>query len=387
MNILFVLYHDFSTSSAIHVHNFANLLVKNGCKCAVAVPENKKSAQEYLGEDILYQPSTYNEAIDDELFEGDGLDIIHAWTPRENVRKQCGLLATKYPGAKLIIHLEDNEEMIVESFVGLPYRQIASLSEERLRFLLPDLLASPYHYPRFLKKADAVSVIIDELMDFVPSPHKQHHRLWPLIDLQCFSPEIDGKGLRQRLGISEDDFLLCYVGSVHGVNAAEVRSLYEAVHLANEGAVTVKLIRAGRDVVDFLGEDKEILQQHVIDMGYVAMDEVPLIMAAADLLVQPGEVDRFNRYRLPSKIPEFLATGKPVAVPRTNIGLYLKDRENVILLETGSVDSIVSVIRMVLNDRSLGEAIGMQGRTFAEEHFSEETVYRKLIGFYESVVG
>ncbi|AGF78996.1 glycosyltransferase [Desulfocapsa sulfexigens DSM 10523] len=387
MNILFVLYHDFSTSSAIHVHNFANLLAKNGCNCAVAVPANKESVTEYLGGDVLYQPCTFAESLERsvELFSGEAMDIIHAWTPRENVRKQCDLLKKRYPGSKLIVHLEDNEEMIVESFVGLPYDQIRSLSEERLRFLLPDLLASPYHYPLFLEQADAVSVITDALLDFVPS-HKVYHRLWPAIDLRRFSPEIDGRAVRNRLGFSEDDFLICYVGSVHGVNAQEVRSLYQAGFMANDLGIPVRLIRAGRDVVDFLGADKDELQRYVTNVGYVDMDDVPGLMAAADLLVQPGENDRFNRYRLPSKIPEFLAVGKPVAVPRVNIGLHLQDRENAFLMETGDAASIVAVIRLISNDRELGERIGANGRTFAELNFSEDTVYGKLSAFYESVL-
>lgn len=387
MNILFVLYHDFSTSSAIHVHNFANLLVRNGCHCAVAVPANKESVTEYLGGEVLYQPCTFSESLERsiELFGGEAMDIIHAWTPRENVRKQCDLLQKRYPESKLIVHLEDNEEMIVESFVGLPYELIRSLSEERLRFLLPDLVASPHQYPRFLEKADAVSVIIDELLDFVPR-HKLHHRLWPMIDLCRFGPDIDGTAVRKHLGFSEDEFLLCYVGSVHGVNAKEVRSLYQAVFAANNLGIPVRLIRAGRDVVDFLGEDRVELQRYVRNVGYADMDDVPGLMAAADLLVQPGENDRFNRYRLPSKIPEFLGIGKPVAIPRVNIGLHLLDRKNVLLMETGDSASIVAAIRLIYNDRELGEMIGANGRKFAELNFSEETVYKQLSAFYESVL-
>jgi glycosyltransferase involved in cell wall biosynthesis len=387
MNILFVLYHDFSTSSAIHVCNFANLLVRNGSHCVVAVPENKESLAEYLSGEVLYQPCTFSESLDSsvKLFDGGTLDIIHAWTPRENVRKHCDLLQKRYPGSKIVVHLEDNEEMIVEAFVGLPYEQISSLSEERLRFLLPDLLASPYHYPLFLEKADAVSVITDELLDFVP--HRNlYHRLWPVIDLCRFSPEIDGVEVRGRLGFSEDEFVLCYVGSVHGVNSKEVRSLYQAVFTTNSLGIPVRLIRAGRDVVDFLGADRDELQRYVTNVGYADMNDVPGLMAAADLLVQPGENDRFNRYRLPSKIPEFLAIGKPVAVPRVNIGLHLQDRQNAFLMETGDTASIVDVIRLIYDDRELGERVGANGRKFAELNFSGEAVYEHLSAFYKSVL-
>ncbi len=61
--------------------------------------------------------------------------------------------------------------------------------------------------------------------------------------------------------------------------------------------------------------------------------EVPGYLALADAFVQPGAPDEFNRYRLPSKLPEFLAMGRPVILPRCNIGNELSDRENAMLLE------------------------------------------------------
>ncbi len=386
MNILFVLYHDFSTASAIHVHNFANLLVSKGHNCAVAVPNNKDSVFEYLPANVLYWPCTFTESIEGTgaFFEDNTLDIIHAWTPREIVRKQCFRLQEKYPTSKLVVHLEDNEEMIVESFSGIPYENLKFLSEKRLQYLLPDLLASPYHYPLFLEKADAVTVITRELLEFVPA-RKKSLRLWPVINLNIFSPIVDGREVRKQLEISDDQFVLCYVGSVHGVNAMEVRSLYIAVYLANRHGIPVRLIRAGRDVSDFLGDCENELKQYVHELGYVDITDVPSLMVAADLLIQPGWNDRFNRYRLPSKIPEFLAVGKPVAIPRVNIGLELKDGQEALIMEKGNVSSMIDAIRKIYNDRELGDQIGRNGRKFAEKNFSEDIVFNKLIEFYSDV--
>lgn len=386
MNILFVLYHDFSTASAIHVHNFANLLTRRGHKCAVAVPDNKQSVSEFLTDSVLYHPCTFIESLDKigAFSENNIPEIIHAWTPREIVRKQCCRLREKYPESKLVVHLEDNEEIILESFTGISYENLSHLSEKRLNYLLPDLLVSPCNYPVFLEEADAVTVITQELLEFVPA-NKKHITLWPVIDLNRFNPMADGKQIRKQLELSEDMFVLCYVGSVHGVNSMEVRSLYLAVSLANRLGIPVRLIRAGRDVVDFLGDCRDELKQFVYDLGYVDMASVPGLMAAADLLVQPGRNDRFNRYRLPSKIPEFLAIGKPVAIPRVNIGLELQDGQEALLMEEGNASSIVKAITKVYTDRDLGSRIGARGREFAEKNFSEETVFEMLIEFYMEV--
>jgi len=90
VNILFITYYDFSSNSTIQIHNFANALVKIGNDCCVAVPTNKKSLEEYIGGEIRYTPLNYSDLDRPHLFtNGKGPDIIHAWTPREIVRKQC----------------------------------------------------------------------------------------------------------------------------------------------------------------------------------------------------------------------------------------------------------------------------------------------------------
>jgi len=375
LNILFVLYYDFSASSAIHVHNFANLLVKNGNQCHVAVLRNKRRVSHYFSNEILYTPLEYEDDLPATV------DIIHAWTPRESVRKYCLHVLEKFHNAKLIIHLEDNEELIVESYTDIPYKYLCELPEERVCHLLSDLTISPTKYKRFLAKADGITVITEELLDFIPQ-EKPYIRQWPLIDLDLFSPKVHGDLVRKELEIPPEQFVLCYIGSVHGVNAREVKSLYLAVYLANRCGIPTTLIRAGRDVVEFPGEGADELNQYVINLGYVAMDDVPNLMAAADLLVQPGQVDRFNRYRLPSKIPEFLATGKPVAIPETNIGLALRDGFNAIIMKEGNAETIYGAIKKITNSLDSGRAVGAKGREFAEENFSEQAVLDQLLHFY-----
>jgi len=219
------------------------------------------------------------------------------------------------------------------------------------------------------------------LKDFIPNGQLAH-RLWPVIDSGRFAPSTRKSLTRKKLGIDPDDFVLCYIGSVHGVNAQEVRYLYEAVALANEKGLSVKLIRTGRDTVDFLGNSAKELKRNVIELGYVDMEDVPVLMSMADLLVQPGSVDRFNRYRLPSKIPEFLATGKPVAVPKVNIGLSLTDGLNAFVMEDGNAEAIVKVIDKVKQNPDLGSQVGARGRQFARKNFQEKVIVKQLTAFY-----
>ena len=62
------------------------------------------------------------------------------------------------------------------------------------------------------------------------------------------------------------------------------------------------------------------LAAQTVQVGPVPWLEVPGYLALADAFVQPGSPDDFNRYRLPSKLPEFLAMGRPVILPHCNLG-------------------------------------------------------------------
>ena len=71
--------------------------------------------------------------------------------------------------------------------------------------------------------------------------------------------------------------------------------------------------------------------------------------------------DDFNRYRLPSKLPEFLAMGRPVMLPHCNIGHDLEDGEDALLLERGDAIEIAERLEQLIADRELARAALRRG--------------------------
>ena len=88
----------------------------------------------------------------------------------------------------------------------------------------------------------------------------------------------------------------------------------------------------------------------VLDLGFVSRDRLWDLLAAADVLVQPGGPSPFNDYRFPSKLPDFLACGKPVVLPATNIGRHLADGEEALLLRRGDAAEIFEAVRRLAGD-------------------------------------
>lgn len=312
-NVLFVLYEDFHSNSAVHVHYFANNLIELGLDCVVSVPYNKQTVSA-VGKNFepLYKVTEYSEISRLNYFFDNRKppDIVHVWTPREVIRQYCEELRQNYD-FKLVIHLEDNEEYILERCLNKSFQELLALAHT---LELPNNLSHPLKYRQFMGTADGVTVIMEPLKQFVPT-NTPSLTLWPGVNSEDFYPREKNLELLQRFDIPPDSLVFCYTGNVHAVNIAEVRSLYLAIALLNREGKPAILIRTGRDFCQFLGEDDHWARQYCRELGYVDRSLLPDILALADVLIQPGRVDKFNNYRFPSKLPEFFAMGKPVILP------------------------------------------------------------------------
>ena len=256
-----------------------------------------------------------------------------------------------------MVHLEDNEEALVGAYLRLPPRVVRALPQRLLAALLPERLSVPELSRDFLRSADGVTVVVDALAPGgIPSC-----RLWPFVDLDAFSPARTDGGWRARLGIEASETVLCYPGNVHPANKGEVRELYLGVARAAALGVRVRLLRTGKDHCGFLRPWERRCRDHVVELGFLEASQIPSLLAAADILVQPGAAGAFNDYRFPCKIPEFLASGKPTALPATNVGLLLKDGEEALLLARGDREEIGRAIATLAGDADLRARVG-EGR-------------------------
>ena len=73
----------------------------------------------------------------------------------------------------------------------------------------------------------------------------------------------------------------------------------------------------------------------MIALGQVERRLLIDLLKSADLFVQPGRPGPFNDYRLPSKLPEFMAVGRPIVLPFANVGTRLRDGVDAMLLREG----------------------------------------------------
>jgi glycosyltransferase involved in cell wall biosynthesis len=128
------------------------------------------------------------------------------------------------------------------------------------------------------------------------------------------------------------------------------------------------------------------LEERVFWMKEYPRDAIPCIICNADLLVLPRPDSKQAQGGFPTKLGEYLATGKPVCATRVGeIPDYLTDNESVFFAEPGSVESFAEAMEMALSDPENAKSVGANGRRVAEEHFNKDVQARKLMEFLEQL--
>jgi glycosyltransferase involved in cell wall biosynthesis len=368
MRALFIYFGPFDVNSGIQAYHFGNELTDLGWEVTIAAlgdPARAKTVGEPRFECISHDD------IDrkiEQMRRDPKETIVIGWTPRERVRLMT-MDAVRRLGAPYTIHLEDNEELLIESATGRSLAELQRLPLRQQDSLVPIDLIHPTHHREFLDGAAGITVITEALNEFNHAG-RPHSVVRPGIDLERFRPNLEPHS-REELGLSKDDFVLVYHGIIHYANQHDMLSLYLAVKLLQRRGHRVRLLRLGH--TEFGGPDPRAfraLGDGVVELGPTPWRDMPAYLAVADAYVQPGPPDDFNRYRLPSKLPEFLAMGRPVILPHCNIGNDLTHGENALLLEQGNAMEIVVRIEELLADRDLAARLGDGARRFAVERLS-----------------
>jgi GT2 family glycosyltransferase/glycosyltransferase involved in cell wall biosynthesis len=386
VNFLFVNYGDFTSNSLNHIGAFANQLTTIGHSCVVVVPEKPETISVIV--DPLFTAATFARALEPEPLFADRrpADVVHAWTPRENVREFTLAYLRQNRGTALLIHLEDNEEFLMESFAHEPIERLKLFSDEDLAARLSPRLSHPIRYRNFLRVAHAATCITDRLREFVPTG-KATHRLLPGLNLEAYRQFKPDPALRESIGVKPHEKLIVFPGSTTFANVADIRALMLAVRLINERGTPCKLVRAGFNPPNFAPELAALGGGHVIDLGFIPKSSGRLepLLALADILVQPGIADAFNDYRLPSKLPEFLSMGRPVVTPRANLAREMEEGRHALLLDTGTPDEIAEKCLQVFGDDALAQRLSEGALEFARIHFDLKTNTDGLFSFYQQV--
>lgn len=113
--------------------------------------------------------------------------------------------------------------------------------------------------------------------------------------------------------------------------------------------------------------------------GQVPRSEIPRHLGEASVLVLARPSSQQADAGFPTKLGEYLASGRPVIVTRTSdISEYLTDGETAFIVPPGDLEALVTALRRVLSDPESASAVGAAGRHVAEESFDYRVAGRTL---------
>jgi glycosyltransferase involved in cell wall biosynthesis len=110
------------------------------------------------------------------------------------------------------------------------------------------------------------------------------------------------------------------------------------------------------------------LEDKVLFHNGVPLDQVPDIIANADLGVVPKRADSFGNEAYSTKIMEFMSQGIPVIVSRTKIDSFYFNESDVCFFEPENVDELADRILYLARNREQREILSRNGLAYAQRN-------------------
>jgi glycosyltransferase involved in cell wall biosynthesis len=147
-------------------------------------------------------------------------------------------------------------------------------------------------------------------------------------------------------------------------------SLFIAAYFENDGNRMLELINSSK------------YSQRIIYLGTIHRDEIPAFISNAKLCVLPRPNSRQAEGGFPTKLGEYLSSGRPVCI--TTVGEipdYLQDMESAFFAEPGSSDSFAVAMAKALTEPSLADRVGLTGKKVAVNVFNKDIQGKNLFNY------
>lgn len=205
------------------------------------------------------------------------------------------------------------------------------------------------------------------------------------IDTNRFSPNNDGSIIRQRLGISNKDKLVLFVGRM--IREMGLHTVLEVAPqlLLKSDKVKFLIIGGKGDLYESAIQLSRRYKKHVFVFSNVPLEDLPLYYSASNILVAPTKGDRACGSLAAA---EAMATGKPVIASKVGgIPEIVIDGETGLLIPPEDPLALEKAILDLLKDESLIKKMEVRGRIQAKTYLDKDKTNLKMEKIYSEIVG
>lgn len=327
----------------------------------------------------------------------DGYRVVRTWlyaTPNEGfVRKTLGHLSFMVTGLVLGLRPTGRADVVVVSsptfFSIATGWALARLKRARLvvevRDLWPAILVdlgvlTNRRVVALLERlelaayraADVVVTVTEGFRDDIVRrgiPAAKVHVIRNGADVARFTP---------RPPVAKERPLVLYAGA-HGISHG-LRSVVDAAALVPE--VDVALVGEGADKENVRRHAERLALPNLAMRPSVPRDEMPDLVASADICLVPlRDVPLFTTF-IPSKMFEYLAAGRPVIGAVTGEAARILTEAGQVVVPPEDPAALAEAIRALAADAASREKMAEVGRRYVVEHFDRTVLarrYRELL--------
>ncbi len=201
-------------------------------------------------------------------------------------------------------------------------------------------------------------------------------------DLGRFEPDREADPeVRRRLGAGPDDVVALYIGA-HGISHGLTEVAEAAELLDADTPIRFAFVGEGAAKADLVRKVQEMGLSNVKLLPGVPRQQVPDLLAAADICLAPlRDVPLFSTF-IPSKIFEYLAAGRPVVGALRGEPATILTKAGAEVVEPGDPKALAAAVEALAADPARRARMGEEGRRYVEEHFDRRRLadtYRRLI--------
>ena len=194
-------------------------------------------------------------------------------------------------------------------------------------------------------------------------------------DVERFTPGGDPGPGRERLRAEAGEVVALYLGA-HGISHGLDTVLDAAALLAGQ-PVRVALVGEGAERAALVARVERERLANVTMLPGVPRDEVPELLAAADIALVPlRDVPLFATF-IPSKIFEYLASGTPVIGAVRGEPATILEEAGQLVVEPGDPQALAKAVSELAADPRVRGTMGADGRRAVTEQFDRRALARR----------
>jgi len=240
-----------------------------------------------------------------------------------------------------------------------------------------------FYEEHFRARADGVTVICTALGERAQALGIARDAILHIpvgVDLDTYPTVLDKAACRAAIGLPQESKLLVFAGVDADFDLPLVFSAFARVV---EQYPEARLMLMGKSNPALLSAVREYgIAEQVICARYVPYELFPTYLGSADVFVLPFPNTMYNVGRWPSKICDYMASGRPTISNPTGDIKTLFEQYEVGLLADENADDFAAKILYLFDHPQVAESLGQNARNTAETHYNWNMLVAGLEAFY-----